>query len=1081
MYRLIIVRTAIILLFVTAPCIFNAERLLAQIEGKQVYPVFEKLTAEYGLSQGTLQDILQDKEGFMWFATQDGLDRYDGNSMKVYRYNPDDKFSLPDNDIMQIEQDERGNTWVGTLTKGLFLFDTKQERFYPVNPGTITRQTADEIRMIECRGDKMWLLFGTDYCVYDISNVTIKSAAASGNVSIMPLFSFKSLEKITGKKLTDEFGVFWIKWMPDNSIFMAWKDSVMIMKPQAGSKQWKVAYEKSSAFGMDKNQTIFHFYPVGNGDSIVFIGISTLSVYSRRLNKVIYQKDFGEYNQLADNFYWYYPVFVSNEDIMFFDKLNCLSFNPRTLQFKRYNVSKTDPNGHFTSFANYKDRDGTLWVGDIGHGLYKYNSRRELFGTDKPIADESIFNTDIQGNIYCFDGNESYIINPLDRRRQPAIPQKLLAGKWLQPRVLCSDRNGNIWFRATSKEKFETLTRYYNTATPQPSKWIFYQALALLKYDAHTGKIVDHTALLAKEVFGNARYQLSVFTDAGNNLWQLIYGADKNCRFEVADANTGKPKATYILPLPVQQADRDIFYFTHWQDADGIFWFGTNQGLFRFDERSNQWKLYKNNTADTTSLSGDYIFSICADPQQPDKYLWLGTNGRGFNRFDKQTGKCIRYSDKDGLPNNVVFGILHDNFSNLWMSTNKGISCFNIQQKIFRNFTTEDGLPGNEFIRGQFLKSRSGEMFFGAVNGILWFNPADLLKSVLPANNIFITSLSLLNKQVDYKTDSSVINMPIQYTKAITLPYEKNVIGLGFALLQYTNAEKKHYKYKLEGFNDDWIDNGTSTTVTFTNLDPGTYQFYVTGSNSDGIWNEQGASLTIIITPPWYRTWWFLSIVALLIAGVLYATYRYRLYQSLKLLNMRNKIASDLHDEIGSTLSSITVYSDIIEGRGKDRELEMIAARISESSRNMLVAMSDIVWSINPKNDRFDNIMLRMKSFAYEILETQNRQFHFEADDSLNCIKISMNDRKNFYLIFKEALNNAVKYAEPKNVWIIVRLLNRQIHFTLKDDGIGFNTNEYREGNGLINIKRRAKDLKGTLIINSQPGKGTEVILQFPI
>ena len=1074
-------RNAITLLIVVACCMLNAASSFAQIDAKQVYPVFEKLTAEYGLSQGTLQDILQDNEGFMWFATQDGLDRYDGYHMKVYRYNPDDTFSLPDNDIQQIEQDDHGNIWIGTLTKGLFLFDTKQERFYPVNPGTITKQSADEIRAIECRGNKMWMLFGTDYCVYDISNVAIQNVISSGKASIKQEFSFHSLSNITGKNLIDEFGVFWIKWMPDNSIFMAWKDSVMIMKPQAGSKQWKVDYMKAPLFGMDKNQTIYHFYPIGNGDSIVFIGISTLSVYSKAQNKVIYQKSFGEYSQLADNFYWYYPVFVNDEEILFFDKLNCLSFNPRTLQFKRYNVAKTDPNGHFTSFANYKDRDGILWVGDIGHGLYKYNSRRELFGIGKPLADESIFNEDNVGNVYCFDGTQSYIINPKDRTQQPAITPQLLAGKWLRPTVLSADEKGNIWFRATNREKFEKLNRYYDTATPRPSKRIFWKAINLLKYNVLTGKIEDHTDLVPDEVFGNGRYQLSAFTDAGNNLWQLIYGADKNCRFEVADANTGKPKAIYILPLPEKQVDRDIFYFTHWQDVDGIFWFGTNQGLFRFDEPRKQWKIYKNNTSDTTSISGDYIFSICADPKQPNKYLWIGTNGRGFNRFDKQTGKCIRYSDKDGLPNNTVFGILNDDFGNLWMSTNKGISCFNTQQKSFRNFTTEDGLPGNEFERGQFLKTKSGEMFFGGVNGIVWFKPADLLNSALSANNIFITGLNLFNKPIDYKKDSSLINKPIQYTQSITLPYAKNVISLEFALLQFTSPEKKHYKYKLQGFNKEWVDNGTSNTVTFTNLDPGTYVFQVTGSNSDGVWNEHGTSLTIIITPPWYRTWWFLSLVALIVAGALYATYRFRLYQSLQLLNMRNKIASDLHDEIGSTLSSITVYSDIIEEREQDEELKLIAGRISTSSRNTLVAMSDIVWSINPKNDRFDNILLRMKSYAYEILETQNRQFHFEADERLSDLKLSMNDRKNFYLIFKEALNNAVKYAQPTNVWITVHLLNNYILFTLKDDGIGFNLLDYKEGNGLINIKRRSKDLKGAVNIKSAPGKGTEISLQFPI
>ena len=184
----------------------------------------------------------------------------------------------------------------------------------------------------------------------------------------------------------------------------------------------------------------------------MFIEFQHLPFTAEHKAKLFTRKILVNTASFTDNFYWYYPVFVNDEDIMFFDKINCLSVNPRTLQFKRYNVAKTDPNGHFTSFANYKDRDGTLWVGDIGHGLYKYNSRRELFSTDQPLADESIFNEDILGNVYCFNDTESYIINPLDRTHQPAITQQLLAGKWLHAMV-CSDGNGNIWFRATSKQK----------------------------------------------------------------------------------------------------------------------------------------------------------------------------------------------------------------------------------------------------------------------------------------------------------------------------------------------------------------------------------------------------------------------------------------------------------------------------------------------------------------------------------------------------------------------------------------------------------------------------------------------------
>jgi len=196
---------------------------------------------------------------------------------------------------------------------------------------------------------------------------------------------------------------------------------------------------------------------------------------------------------------------------------------------------------------------------------------------------------------------------------------------------------------------------------------------------------------------------------------------------------------------------------------------------------------------------------------------------------------------------------------------------------------------------------------------------------------------------------------------------------------------------------------------------------------------------------------------------------------------MRNAIASDLHDEIGSTLSSITVYSDIIQQKERDGDLREIAGRISDSSRNILVNMSDIVWTINPQNDRFDNVLIRMKSIADELLGAQNKQLHFTAEDGLNDIKLQMNKRKNFYLIFKEALNNAVKYSNATQIWITVALQESRLHFTLRDNGCGFDAGEHRNGNGLNNMERRSRDLGGTIIIQSAPGAGTEIHLNFPV
>lgn len=203
------------------------------------------------------------------------------------------------------------------------------------------------------------------------------------------------------------------------------------------------------------------------------------------------------------------------------------------------------------------------------------------------------------------------------------------------------------------------------------------------------------------------------------------------------------------------------------------------------------------------------------------------------------------------------------------MSTNQGLSCFSPEKKTFRNYSSEDGLPGNEFNRGQFLKAADGTLYFGGVDGITWFKPETLLAALLPANSIVFSGLYIFNKPVTPAGDSSILQKPLAYTDTVTLPYEKNMITIEFSLLQYCSADKKQYQYFLEGFDKNWIDNGNKNTAIYTNLDPGKYTFYVKGCNSDGVWNAQPAKLIIIITPPWYKTWWFRISAGILLLGSL--------------------------------------------------------------------------------------------------------------------------------------------------------------------------------------------------------------------
>lgn len=303
----------------------------------------------------------------------------------------------------------------------------------------------------------------------------------------------------------------------------------------------------------------------------------------------------------------------------------------------------------------------------------------------------------------------------------------------------------------------------------------------------------------------------------------------------------------------------------------------------------------------------------------------------------------------------------------------------------------------------------------------------------------------------------------------------------------------------LEDVDADWVNAGNRRFVSYPGLKPGRYVFRVRAANSDGVWNQEGITKFIDIRPPWWGTWWFRAFVFVVISSGIYAFYRYRLQQALKLQHLRNRIATDLHDEIGSTLSSISLAGSVIQKKlhGATPEVESLISRISENTDNMMEAMSDIVWAVNTKNDRFDNVINRMRAFAIERLEPLGIPVHFRESGDIHRLQLDMQQRKNLYLIFKEAVNNAAKYAACKNVWVDISILHSTMTIKISDDGRGFEltstgngtaaqvpgavTEQTLGGNGLHNMQKRAMELKGTLHVESGPGKGTAIEIRFTV
>jgi len=366
------------------------------------------------------------------------------------------------------------------------------------------------------------------------------------------------------------------------------------------------------------------------------------------------------------------------------------------------------------------------------------------------------------------------------------------------------------------------------------------------------------------------------------------------------------------------------------------------------------------------------------------------------------------------------------------------------------------------------------------LNGINYFRPEDIHPISPP--QVTLTNIRLLNKSLSVNEPNSIIHDNVSYLKDLSIKSNQNVISFEFAAMDYRKAGAVHYRYRLNGFDNDWNNSGLNNTATYTNLDPGNYTFLVQASNDDVIWSRGIVLLNLHVLPLWWQTWLFKIIVGCCIIAIGYAIYNYRLQQLLKIERVRNNIARDLHDEIGSSLSSISIFSKLAQRHINTKEAnpDSLLQRINEDASHVMDSMSDIVWSINTKNDELENVFYRMREHAVQLLEAKNYIVHFHFDERLDHVKFDMQSRRDFYLIYKEALNNIAKYAAGKNVWINLALHNNKIELGIKDDGKGFDVAKANmKGNGLANMQKRADAIGANLSITSKVNEGASVSLSF--
>jgi two-component sensor histidine kinase len=511
-----------------------------------------------------------------------------------------------------------------------------------------------------------------------------------------------------------------------------------------------------------------------------------------------------------------------------------------------------------------------------------------------------------------------------------------------------------------------------------------------------------------------------------------------------------------------------------YRSPNGKIWVAmTKEGLGAWNKEPQPvMQYFKNIPGDAVSLTSNQVYDMA---DAGNEKLWISTYGGGLHLFNTVTNRFRHIASSA----NLLEGLSTDTSGTVWMISSGNLHSYNPTTDTYTSYELPD-MERSGGVIGYIYKDEDGMMYAGGNRYYIKFNPAEIKKE-RKEPEVILTDFRVFNKSMSH----------LLFSNSIRLKYNQNFFTIEFSSPHFSGNEKIYYSYMLEGVDKDWVDAGTRNVASYPNTGDGNFVFKVRASYESGRWGNNITALKIKVVPPFWRTWWFYSLLGLFITGAAYALYRYRVNELVKRQAIRNKIAQDLHDNVGSTLSSISVYSQVAQIQGEEgnkEELNQVLDKISTTSNDMIAEMNDIVWAINPANDNMEKIIRRMESFAKPLLAARNMQFYFNCTDEALKLNLDMEKRKNFFLVFKEAVNNAIKYSGASSLLADIAVHQQQLRLRVEDNGIGFNQQAELTGggnslggNGLHNMQARAKELKGTLHINSKPGNGTKVELVMPL
>jgi signal transduction histidine kinase/DNA-binding response OmpR family regulator len=1051
----------------------------------------ETISTTQGLSQGMIYALLQDKEGFIWIGTKEGLNRYDGYNFKVFTNDPYDPQSISSNNIRTLFEDSKGRIWAGALDAGMNVYDKKTGRFHRImhRPGDPSGLSGNRVLS----------------ATIELPDGRIMLAPADNRINIISLpddyFGKDSIPVITHVDLPgngqafgigkDDKGKIWVGctdkriylFDPATSLFEMICDGKVFTAAlaHAGTKLWG----SRDVFSMDSS---FVVRPFDTTNKMV-PGLITKTP----ADKIIFEP-FGEPPTGVGNSYFY--------DIS--------KWSPGMP------LSKAISNTFTGSLINLQlvmvDRSGIIWAGTSGFGLNKYNLDASRF--HHLLPDFSVRNILPIGKDILFLGgwkNDQWIASNGKLIKNP-LPEELIANWYMNFLV---SKTGDYWIWKGR----------------QFVKGLFARTGSLLRYDRNGKKIAEFPLPLK----GYDEKQ-PMLEDNHGNIW-MCGGSGAFVR---ANPATGKISQFTINNDPSRPMMPYALSTAFYEDSEGILWIGTEEGFARIEFRENSdepvIKWYKNDAASNNSLNYNYVSCFLDDPSDKN-YLWVCTKGGGLNRLDKSTGNFFHLTSKQGLPNDVVYGIVTDTAGNIWGSTNKGLFClFANKEKddkkwVFRNFTKSDGLQSEEFNTNAYAKLPDGRLAFGGVNGLNIFNPSEVLSAGF-SPNVFLTSIQVGNQAVYPGDKTGILRQTIENTSSITLTHLQDILTLEFSSLDFAAPGENKYRYQLVGVDKEWVESGTRRTATYLHLPPGNYVFKLQGSNSHGTWSDKIAELKITVLPPWWRTWWAYGVYLLLFLLAVRVYFKFTVnraklrsqlnFEQLEakrvkeLDTVKTQLYTNITHEFRTPLTVIMGMAQQVINKPEEHfrnGMDMIV-RNGQHLLNLVNEMLDLSKLETGKmqlqliNGDVINFLRYIVESFHSLAESQQKQVHFLTD--IDAMYVAYDPEK-IRQIITNLMSNALKFTPEKgNVYISINqnvLPNDGPNLTLiikvKDTGIGIPEDQLQyifdrfhqldnshtrkaegTGIGLALTKELVKLMEGEIMVKSPPAgasKGSEFTVILPM